>query len=56
MIKQAILIALAVAPVTALLHIVPILGWMVIHVIAAAWALHWVVVDAFDSARVLHPG
>jgi hypothetical protein len=55
-IKQAILIALALAPVTAVLQIVPIVGWMVVHVIAAAWALHWVVVDAFDSARVLHPG
>jgi hypothetical protein len=55
-IKQAILIALALAPVTAVLQIVPIVGWMVVHAIAAAWALHWVVVDAFDSARVLHPG
>jgi hypothetical protein len=55
-VKQAILIALALAPVTALLHIVPVLGWLAVQVIAAAWALHWVVVDAFDSARVLHPG
>jgi hypothetical protein len=55
-IKQAILIALALAPVTALLQIVPVLGWLVVQVIAAAWALHWVVVDAFDSARVLQPG
>jgi hypothetical protein len=55
-IKQAILIALALAPVTALLQIVPVLGWLVVQLIAALWALHWVVVDAFDSARVLRPG
>jgi hypothetical protein len=55
-IKQAILIALALAPITALLQIVPVLGWLAVQVIAAAWALHWVVVDAFDSARVLRPG
>jgi hypothetical protein len=55
-IKQAILIALALAPVTALLQIVPVAGWLAVQLIAAAWALHWVVVDAFDSARVLRPG
>jgi hypothetical protein len=55
-IKQALLIALALAPITALLQIVPGLGWLAVKVIAAAWALHWVVVDAFDSARVLRPG
>jgi hypothetical protein len=55
-IKQAVLIAIAVAPVSALLQLVPGLGWLLIQIIAAAWALHWVVVEAFDSARVLHPG
>jgi hypothetical protein len=55
-VKQAILIAIALAPVTALLQLVPGLGWLVVKVVAAAWALHWVVVDAFDSARVLRPG
>jgi hypothetical protein len=55
-VKQAILIAIALAPITALLQLVPGLGWLVVKVLAAAWALHWVVVDAFDSARVLRPG
>src|SRR5204862_1562828 len=55
-VKQAILIALALAPITALLGLVPGAGWLLVQVAAAAWALHWVVVDAFDSARVLRPG
>ena len=55
-IKQAILIALALAPITALLHLVPIIGWLVVQAVAAVWALHWIVVDAFDSARTLRPG
>ncbi|HEX8110193.1 MAG TPA: hypothetical protein VF516_20825 [Kofleriaceae bacterium] len=54
--KQAILIAIALAPVTGLLHLVPGTGWLLVQVVAAVWALHWVVVEAFDSARVLRPG
>ena len=55
-IKQAILIALAVAPIAALLGVVPILGWLMVQAAAAVWALHWIVVDALDSARTLQPG
>jgi len=55
-IKQSILIALALAPVLGLVRIVPILGNPVAQVASAAWALHWIVVDAFDSARFLRPG
>ncbi|HEU4732974.1 MAG TPA: hypothetical protein VFT22_34000 [Kofleriaceae bacterium] len=55
-VKQAILIALALAPITALLHMVPGLGWLLVNAVAAVWGLHWVVVEAFDSARVLRPG
>jgi hypothetical protein len=55
-IKQAILIALAVAPLSGLLHLVPGVGWLLVQAAAAVWALHWVVVEAFDSARVLRPG
>jgi hypothetical protein len=55
-IKQAILIGLALAPITAILHVVPIIGWLVVQAAAAVWALHWVVVDALDSARALRPG
>lgn len=55
-VKQAVLIALALAPITALLHVVPGVGSLLVQIAAAVWALHWVVVEAFDSARVLHPG
>lgn len=55
-VKQAILIALALAPVSGLLHLVPGIGWLLVQAAAAVWALHWIVVDAFDSARVLRPG
>ena len=55
-IKQAILIALAIAPAIALLRLVPVAGDLLVKVVAAAWALHWIVVDAFDSARFLRPG
>lgn len=55
-VKQAVLIAIALAPVSALLKLVPGTGWLLVQIVAAAWALHWVVVEAFDAARVLHPG
>ncbi|HEY0195448.1 MAG TPA: hypothetical protein VGC42_30245 [Kofleriaceae bacterium] len=55
-IHQAILVVLALAPFTVLLALVPGVGGVLVKVAAAGWALHWVVVEAFDSARVLHPG
>ena len=55
-VKQAILIAIVLAPISGLLHLVPGAGWLLVQVAAAVWALHWVVVEAFDSARVLRPG
>lgn len=55
-VKQAILIAIALAPISGLLDLVPGVGWLLLQVVAAVWALHWVVVEAFDSARVLRPG
>lgn len=50
---QSILVAAAAAPILALLRIVPLVGRYGFRVAAAAWALHWVVIDAFDDARVL---
>jgi hypothetical protein len=55
-IAQAILIALALAPATLLLRLVPIFGQPLVRVVAALWALHWIVVDAFDASRVRRPG
>jgi hypothetical protein len=52
---RAALIALAVAPL-ALLDDVPLVGHFIWKAVAAVWALHWIVVDAFDSARILRPG
>jgi len=54
--KQFILVAVGVVPVTAALHFVPIIGHVTIRLVVGVWALHWIVVDAFDSARVLQPG
>jgi hypothetical protein len=55
-VKQTVLIALALAPLTALLGALPQVGGVLARAAAAAWALHWIVVDAFDSARFLRPG
>jgi hypothetical protein len=55
-VKQAVLIALALAPISALLRLVPGVGWLLVQIAAGVWALHWVVVEAFDAARVLRPG
>ena len=55
-VMQAVLIALAVAPPSAVLRLVPGLGAAAVKIVAAVWALHWIVVDAFDSARFLRPG
>ncbi len=54
--KQLVLVAIGLVPVTLTLHLVPFLGPLVIRVVVAVWALHWIVVDAFDSARTLAPG
>jgi hypothetical protein len=53
---QFILVAIGLLPVTIALGLVPLVGHFIIKVVAAAWAVHWIVVDAFDSARVLQPG
>jgi hypothetical protein len=55
-VKQAILVAIALAPFTVLLRTMPGAGRLLVQLVTAVWALHWVVVEAFDSARVLQPG
>ena len=52
---QAVLIAVAIAPATVLLNQVPLLGSTLVRVTAALWALHWIVVEAFDASRVAEP-
>src|SRR3954452_12297662 len=53
---QAVLIAIAVAPVSIFIGWLPLFGTAVVKAVAGGWALHWIVVNAFDSARVLQPG
>jgi uncharacterized protein involved in cysteine biosynthesis len=55
-VKQSLLVAIGLVPVTLVLKLVPLLGGVTIRLVVAAWALHWIVVDAFDSARTLAPG
>jgi hypothetical protein len=55
-IKQTILVAIALAPIIVLLRAVPLVGRGIVHAIGGVWALHWIVVEAFDSARFLRPG
>ncbi|MGZ3441574.1 MAG: hypothetical protein ACXVDD_18770 [Polyangia bacterium] len=56
LVKQTILVAVGVIPVTFALHFLPFVGPLLIRVVVGVWAVHWIVVDAFDSARVLQPG
>ncbi len=53
--SQTLLISFGLAPLM-LLRLVHPLGEYLFKAILALWALHWIVVDAFDSARVLLPG
>jgi hypothetical protein len=55
-ISQLLLIAIALTPLTLLLHLVPFVGTPIVKAIAGVWALHWILVNAFESARVLEPG
>jgi uncharacterized protein involved in cysteine biosynthesis len=55
-IQQAIVVAIGLAPLAIVWHLIPVLGEWISKIILGAWAVHWVVVDAFDDARVLLPG
>src|SRR5262249_8143751 len=52
---QAILVAVGAIPVIGLLRLIPPFGGLA-RLAAAVWALHWVIIGAFDDARVLEPG
>ncbi len=51
--KQAAVVAIAVAPLLGILGWLPLFGQALAAIVGALWALHWVVVEAFDSARVV---
>jgi len=55
-IAQAVLVAAGLLPIVLVLKLVPGLGKPLAQALAGAWALHWVVIDAYDQARVLKPG
>src|SRR6266851_3482620 len=55
-IEQAIVVAIGVLPFAVIWKVLPGLGVLVSNAVILAWGVHWVVVDAFDDARVLLPG
>ncbi|MFL5412757.1 MAG: hypothetical protein ACJ79D_15425 [Myxococcales bacterium] len=55
-VQQAIVIAIGLAPLAIVWHLIPFLGQWISKLVFGAWAVHWVVVDAYDDARVLLPG
>ncbi len=55
-VKQLLIVAIGLLPVMFVLELVPLVGGPIGRVITALWGLHWIVVDAFDSARTLAPG
>lgn len=56
MIRQALIVAVGIAPVVWLASALPGIGEALRDVALAAWGLHWVVADAFDDAQVCLPG
>jgi hypothetical protein len=49
-------LAIGVFPITAVLGWVPGAGAVWAGAVQALWSLHWIVVEAFDTARTLDPG
>jgi hypothetical protein len=56
MIRQALIVAIGVAPLLAIAKLLPAIGDFISAVVLAIWSLHWVVADAFDDAQVCLPG
>ncbi len=55
-IEQTIVVAIGVIPFAVIWKVLPGLGVLVSNAVILVWGVHWVVVDAFDDARVLLPG
>jgi hypothetical protein len=53
---QLIILAIGIAPLVGLIAVIPLLGPIWAAVLGYLWALHWIVVEALDSARTLAPG
>ena len=56
MIRQALIVAIGVAPLLLLAKALPAIGDVISAAVLGIWTLHWVVADAFDDAQVCLPG
>src|SRR5256884_2019862 len=56
MIRQALIVAVGVAPLLIVARLVPAIGDFVSAAVLGIWSLHWVVADSFDDAQVCLPG
>src|SRR5438105_9342188 len=56
MIRQALIVAIGVAPLLALTKALPGVGDWITAGVLGLWSLHWVVADAFDDAQICLPG
>jgi hypothetical protein len=56
MIRQALIVAIGIAPLLLLMRLLPGIGDVLSGVALGLWSLHWVVADAFDDAQVCLPG
>lgn len=52
LIRFALVVALPIAPVVWIVGATPVGGAVAAFAVSAAWTLHWIVVEALDSARV----
>ncbi len=55
-VQQLVLVYAGAFPFWLVVRAIPFLGRRVELVVPLIWGLHWVVVDAFDDARILRPG
>jgi hypothetical protein len=53
---QLIILGIGVAPLVGLVAVIPLMGPIWAAVLGYLWALHWIVVEALDSAKTLAPG
>jgi len=55
-VEQALIVAIGAAPFLLIPSLIPFAGKALVATLLGLWGMHWVVVDAFDDARVLRPG
>ena len=55
-VQQLVLVYAGAFPFWLIVRAIPFLGRRMEFVVPMLWGLHWIVVDAFDDARILAPG